>query len=292
MLSVQRQQKLIHLCGKPDRVRLFTETLDQPVVSSALDQGVPGTVGVRLKNNACIVLQLGGHSQIEGDVVFAPVQLQKLVNTDQPVYGLPASLVSGLFLRCLKHLDPAELLRHAAECFLQIPAQLQVLDILLYPEPVLDGHQVPELLYLRFRQLRLLGKSPEIIYMPQTDLKIRQAGIFHNSDNQGKNFRVRLRAVVIQVFHAHLGGFLQPSLKAGIIDEYAAVVAQAEGHILLLKIHGNRPCDRWRKIRPENKGVPLPVKKFVEACGRNGPHLSGKYIKKFKTGGLNRLIPV
>ena len=224
--------------------------------------------------------------------MFAPVQLQKLVNTDQPVYGLPASLVSGLFLRCLKHLDPAELLRHAAECFLQIPAQLQVLDILLYPEPVLDGHQMPELLYLRFRQLRLLRKSPEIIYMPQTDLKIRQTGIFHNSDNQGKNFRVRLRAVVIQVFHAHLGGFLQPSLKTGIINKYTAVIAQAERHILFLKIHGNRPCDRWRKIRPENKGVPLPVKKFIETGGRDSSHLSGKYIKKFKTGGLNRLIPV
>ena len=128
--------------------------------------------------------------------------------------------------------------------------------------------------------------------MADTHLEIGQSRTQHRLNGQRDDLRVRFGTVVVEVFHAHLGAFLQTTLIGGIIAEHIAVIAETQRHMLFIKIHRDSARDRRCKIRTQRQRIAFSVEKLIQFTDRGRTDLPPEHFQKFKRRRLDGLIAV
>ena len=126
--------------------------------------------------------------------------------------------------------------------------------------------------------------------MAHINLEFGQAGGQKQTDSQCDHLRIRINALVSDQLGAHLGGFLHPSLKTGIVNENISRIGKTHGEIFFMEIFAHGPGDRRGNIRPENQRIAFSVEKFVHLVRWQGTLVLIENIKKFKGRCLD--IPV
>ena len=105
--------------------------------------------------------------------------------------------------------------------------------------------------------------SLEIFHLTDAHLEILQPGGLQGFHHHGDHFTVRLNGRLLYEFGSQLGHLLQLPLKAGGIGKGISQIGETDGKLFIHKVFCGAARHGRGKIRPQNEGIALLVKKFI-----------------------------